>query len=1003
MAAGQLRQVLRRVRRLVGERAADETSDGHLLGRFIRGGDEAAFELLLLRHGPMVLGTCRRTLGDAHLAEDAFQATFLVLVRKAASLRHRDRVAGWLHGVACRVALKARAQAARQRQRQKEMADVPTADTTAAADWRDLRPVLDQEIARLPARYREPFVLAYLEGRTNAEVAQALGCPPGTVFTRLARARQRLRSRLARRGLALSGAALAARLTENTLPAAVPAALARSTLRTAVTLVAGGAVAADGVAALTQGALRDMALTRVRVALLLVLSAGLLGLGAASALHQVYARGEPAAGPELADESDCAPVPDPAARPLPAGAIARIGSPHFRFVRDSIARLAYSPDGKFLAVAGYGNQLETVIVVWDAATGKEARRFHRKSLEEQTTGRIGSADRISALAFSPDGKVLAWAVSWPEKVIYLWDAATGKELHALKGSQAPLAFSPDSKTLAGVGSDGTVRLWSVATGKERRALPGSAGPVAFTADGKWLATGGADRLIHVWEAASGKEVRSLAVGMEKQRQEAGIFPESFTFAPSGPLLALRWGVRPPFDRGGPGTSYHSTTVQVWDASNGKKVLEVAEGNGRSGLPWESSAFLAFAPDGRTLYARGLNEQVVHALEVTAKLRVRPAELAQIEGVTQPAVLSPDGQTLASWEGRSVRLWATGSGKEKVLHAEGHSDTVHQLAVAPDGKTLVSASADRTVGVWDLTSGQALRRVRPVHSHPYVLFALALGGKAVVVRGLEGFTTWDLATGKQLHPGEDNVLPRAGWAPEFEVSPDGRTLAWEMGGKVRLANLATNKELPGFEDGMAPRGLAFSPDGKSLAQAQEVALGTGSCRVLVRDLPGGTVRTTIPPSGGLRFPRVRFLPDGQALVTDDEAGVRVWGLKTGKEIRQLAGRRWAGFSPDGKVIVTATADTLIAQETASGKELFRLPAPGGPWKQVVFSPNGKVLAVPDLDGAIRLIDVATGKERRALRGHQGAVRALAFSRDGKVLASGSADTTILLWDVKDTAR
>jgi WD40 repeat protein len=367
------------------------------------------------------------------------------------------------------------------------------------------------------------------------------------------------------------------------------------------------------------------------------------------------------------------------------------------------------------------------------------------------------------------------------------------------------------------------------------------------------------------------------------------------------------------------------------------------------------------------------------------------------------VLSPDGQTLASWEGRSVRLWATGSGKEKVLHADGHSDSVHQLAVAPDGKTLVSASADQTVGLWDLTSGQALRRLRPVHSHPYVLFGLALGGKAVVVRGREGFTTWDLATGKQLHPGEDNALARAGWAQEFEVSPDGKTLAWADRDKVRLADLATNKELAGFEDGLAPRAVTFSPDGKLLAQLQELAGGAGPCKVLVRELPKGTARTTLPPSGALSFPRVKFLPGGQALVTDDESGVRVWGVKTGKEIRRLAGRRWAGFSPDGKVIVTTTADTLLAQETASGKELFRLRAKGGWQTPVAFSPNGKVLAVADPDGTIRLVEVTTGKERRSLRGHQGAVRALAYSRDGKVLASGSVDTTILLWDVKDTAR
>jgi WD40 repeat protein len=717
-----------------------------------------------------------------------------------------------------------------------------------------------------------------------------------------------------------------------------------------------------------------------RVPLLLVLSAGLLAPGAAK----------------------CAPAPDPAARPLPAGALARIGSPHFRFVRDGIARLAYSPDGRYLAAAGYGSQLDTVILVWDARTGKEVRRFHRENLEKQTTGRAGSSDMISALAFSPDGQALACAVWSPQKVIHLWDAVTGKERHAWKGARAPLAFSPDGKALAAAGSDGAVRLWSVGTGKELRALPGSAGPVAFTSGGELLVTGGADRKLHVWGAANGKELRQLAVGLETSPL-AGIFQGSFAAAPTRPLLALRWGVRPALDAGAPGTSYHSVTVQVWDTSSGKKVLEFAEGKGHSGLPWESPAFLAFSPDGRTLYSRGLGEPVVRALEVTGKSPGRLADWPPMEGVSEPAVLSPDGQTLASWEGRSVRLWATASGKEKAIHPDGHSDTVHQLAVAPDGKTLVSASADWTVGLWDLTSGKSLGRVRPAPSHPFVLFALALGGKAVVVRGSEGFTTWDLATGKRLRAGGDDALAQAGWTPEFEVSPDGKVLAWAVGGKVRLADLATSKELAGFEDGLAPRGVAFSPDGTLLAQVLEETLGTGRCKVLIRDLAKGRVRTTLPPAGDLPFPRAHFLAGGKVLVTDDGSAVRFWDVKSGKELRRVAGRRWAGFSPDGKLIATGTRDALFVQETASGRELFRLPAPSGWQTRVAFSPSGKVLALAEPDGAVRLVEVATGKERRSLRGHQGAVRALAFSPDGKVLATGSVDTTILIWDVRDTAR
>src|SRR5205823_3540528 len=153
--------------------------------------DEAAFAALVRRHGPMVLGVCRRVLRDAHDAEDAFQATFLLLARKAAALRQPDRLGPWLHGVAHRTALKAKAAGVRRRQRERPLDDLPAAGGGDDLLWRDLRPVLDDAIGRLPAKYRVPVVLCYLEGRTNAEAARALGCPTGTVATRLARARQR--------------------------------------------------------------------------------------------------------------------------------------------------------------------------------------------------------------------------------------------------------------------------------------------------------------------------------------------------------------------------------------------------------------------------------------------------------------------------------------------------------------------------------------------------------------------------------------------------------------------------------------------------------------------------------------------------------------------------------------------------------------------------------------------------------------------------------------------
>jgi RNA polymerase sigma factor (sigma-70 family) len=198
-----LRTILKRVRHIFRPEHPPGVTDSELLARFLGQRDEAAFELLVWRHGPMVLGICRRVLQDAHDAEDAFQATFLTLARKADSIGRRESLAGWLYTVAQRIALRARARQAHRTSREKPLADVvveeSACDPSELLAWRELRPLVDAEVARLPEKYREVFVLCYLEGKTNEEAAEQLGCPKGTVLSRLSRARKRLRQRLSGR------------------------------------------------------------------------------------------------------------------------------------------------------------------------------------------------------------------------------------------------------------------------------------------------------------------------------------------------------------------------------------------------------------------------------------------------------------------------------------------------------------------------------------------------------------------------------------------------------------------------------------------------------------------------------------------------------------------------------------------------------------------------------------------------------------------------------------
>jgi RNA polymerase sigma factor (sigma-70 family) len=274
------------LRRLLGyvRRRADAdggpASDAGLLERFATRGDEAAFELLVWRHGGLVLGVCRRVLGDAHAAEDAFQATFLALARQAGSVRRREALAGWLHRVARRIAGRARAQAARRVVHERRAA-VGLAVTPDDRMSGDVRAVIDEELDRLPAKLRSAVVLCYLEGLTTEEAARRLGCPRGTVLSRLAAARDRLRGQLVRRGLALPAGGLAALLA----PAEATAGLVAPAVRAAVAYAAGTAAAA-GVASpqvigWADGAIRAMTLSKLTTTAGAVLAVGMMGLGGA--------------------------------------------------------------------------------------------------------------------------------------------------------------------------------------------------------------------------------------------------------------------------------------------------------------------------------------------------------------------------------------------------------------------------------------------------------------------------------------------------------------------------------------------------------------------------------------------------------------------------------------------------------------------------------------------------------------------------------------------------
>jgi len=278
VAIGNNRAVARQLRTLFDVGTIRELTDGQLLERFATGPSEAAelaFAVLVERHGPMVLRVCRSVLADPHDSDDAFQATFLVLVKQARGLWVRDSIGPWLHQVAYRTASCARLAAARRHRHERRAALVSEEARTEVAD--DLGPVLHEEIDRLPERFRAPLVLCDLEGRTHEQAARHLGWPVGTLKSRQARGRKRLRQRLERRGVAPNAAIVAAAIRHDASSALCSHALIDATAGAAVRLVTSGTVVPGATATLVQGVLRSMSMTKtlnVASVLLIVAATG---------------------------------------------------------------------------------------------------------------------------------------------------------------------------------------------------------------------------------------------------------------------------------------------------------------------------------------------------------------------------------------------------------------------------------------------------------------------------------------------------------------------------------------------------------------------------------------------------------------------------------------------------------------------------------------------------------------------------------------------------------
>lgn len=959
MASGQLGTVIQHFRKLAasqGAQVAQELTDGQLLERFSVQRDELAFSSLLARHGALVWNVCRHVLHNDHDAEDAFQATFLVLARKARSI---NKVGGWLHRVAFLSAMEMKRKAARRRAHEKQATSMPQAKPQSDLAWRELLAVLDEEVQRLPEKYREPFVLCCLEAKSKAEAAKQLGWKEGTVSGRLAQARQQLQNRLTRRGITLSAGLTAAVLSNSTGTAAVPIALAQGTLRQVFLFTAGKpGMVSSSAAALAEAVMKSMMVTKLKVSLTLALLATFLAGGIGLAAYQVFP-----ATPLKSVAQDQTPVEKARASktgtedeanqvrsdfygdPLPEGAIARLGTTRLRHGHGA-SWMQFTPDGKSLI--SHGND---GVRVWKADTGEQLHFFPSEGW--------GS--------LSADGKL--FAVSG-KSAVHLHEIATVKRLKSVEtGPVIDVLLSPDVKMLAVQQEKAPhpFELWDTTTGQRLRSWggdPSFPACLAFADSGKTLITGGSRShsvppaphyYIRFWDVASGREIRHFDLGPANPTQVAP--------SPDGRLLAVICH----------GERRTENRIRIWDMAEGKEIRQlVPKAKGFTNQTAFSRA-LAFSPDGKTLYAGALEGKLFAWNPATGE------ELRRLgTGFGAPGALavSPDNKTLAASD-KAIRLIDATTGKDRIAYSA-HNQPILRMAVTPDGRTAITHDAfgSSVIFVWDATTGRPLRRLEG----DGILFRdlqLINEGRSLLTveqdksRKVQTLRVQELDTGKELRRIDGPWNENEG----LLVTPNGKVMtASPNGDDVIVRELDTGKEVGKYsskEQGIHGYGRALLPDGTTLAiwgadnltRLWDLPAGRVSSQFAFHDTWGPN-ETKWNGDGEYPYYLAKVSPDGCLMAFGSQSNnfIEVRELPTGEFIRKLES------VPDRPAIL-------------------------------VFSPDGKALAwTGSRAPTVHLVELATGRERHAFTGHKGGVWALAFSADGRTLISGSSDTSSLVWDL-----
>jgi RNA polymerase sigma factor (sigma-70 family) len=962
MADAPAGSLLRHIRHLLDSRQGEGMADGALLERYVRQRDEAAFESLVARHAPLVWGVCHRVLSNDADAEDTFQATFLVLASRAASVRRSGSIGSWLYGVAWRLACRMRVDVARRSRHEHQSARRAEQDTSAEVTWRELKTVLDEELALLPETLRAPLVLCYLEGQTRDEAARQLGWKPRTLKARVDRGRRRLRVRLARRGLALSTGLVAPMLADaSAVPVGLAAGAARAALRFAAGQTEEVGTASASVIALARAGLAPMAVTKLQsvIAVLLIAVALGTGTGMLGGLSELA----PAAG------LSAAPAPtgiDRNGDPLPAGAVARLGTLRFRNDGLGLNSLSFLPDGKTLVSTSGGREIR----FWDAATGRLLRQLKTE------------LEFIGAFALSHDGRLAAIGgspayedSSAPAATIRVIDLASGKEVRAWSDSRRhrSLALSADGKHLVSQAGNGILRIEEVSTGNElaRHRFPeDSQDTLALSPDGKTLAVAAGPNVhrLFLWDWQDGEEPREVKL--------ADRAPLTLAFSPDCKTLA--------------GASDIDGTVSLWEVTTGRLVQTLKSPNGRGML-----SRVAFAPDGKVLALAEPGNTRTRNGSVTLWDPTAGKVIRQLPTPGEsPGALtfSPDSHWLAAATGIEFHVWDLRTGEETAADDTSHRGWVNQIAFGTNGM-IATASDDHTVRLWDLATGQHLRKLTTGNYVRAVSFSP--DGSRLVTSSMDGNDClWDTATGKQI----------------FKLAGHG-----VLGGRRAVAFTPDGKRFLSYGDDFYLR----TRDATTGKATREIVVCPPGTKLLDEDAGPRELRNHVLSIGA-----VALSGNGKTLAIDAWTAVFIFDVETGKELLAVpnpGGRiERMAISADGKFLLASTVERSVETrlrdgtthyalakehsvylwELPSGKLVHRISMPGHLPGPVALSCDEKYFAtgIEKPRPAIIVRDVASGNPVRTFTDIGAPARALAFAPDGRHLVAALRDTSALVLDL-----